>query len=404
MKRHELFAEALNLPEPWFIEQVKFVGTGRERVLHIHVGHERRVKFDYEGKSYPVYDHQERQWEHMRFFQHRCIVHASVPRVKIDGGKVKLVEVPWAQPGSSFTLLYEYNVMSLVEGGMSCSKVSERLSIDHRRVFRIIKRHVGKALCTQHLEAVRELSVDETSSKKGHNYLTIMADRERKKVVGVSIGKDHEAFAEALIDMEVRGAYTEEVKTITMDMSTSYIKGAQEKMPQAAIVFDRFHIAKKMNEAVDQIRRKDQKQYADLKRSRYLWLYNNEKLSEDQREKIDWLAQTYPNIGTAYRLKEQLKSIFNEAVNNWRIAPLRSWMKLAKRSKLEPILKFVAMLNKHWYGIKSYFKRLATNAYAERVNLKIQEIKRIAKGFGNPHNFMTMIYFHLGGLDLKPTE
>ena len=62
------------------------------------------------------------------------------------------------------------------------------------------------------------------------------------------------------------------------------------------------------------------------------------------------------------------------------------------------------MLNKHWYGIKSYFKRLATNAYAERVNLKIQEIKRIAKGFGNPHNFMTMIYFHLGGLDLKPTE
>lgn len=404
MKDHELFAAALSLPWPWYIKQVAFEGNEEDKVLHIYLGHSRRVKFNYEGKAYPIYDHQQRKWEHLKFFQHRCIVHAGVPRVKIDSGLVKLVEVPWAQAGSSFTLLYEYDVLNLIEGGMNNAKVGQRLGIGSKRVFGIVNRHVSQALSLQSLDPVKELSVDETSSKKGHNYLTIMADRERKKVVGVAVGKDHDAFAHALIDMEIRGANREEARTITMDMSTSYIKGAKESLPQASIVFDRFHIAKKMNEAVDEIRRQDQRAFKELKNSRYLWLRNNSKLKEEQRQHLEYLALSYTNIGTAYRLKEQLHAIFNDAQHNWRIAPLQAWMKLAQQSKLAPVLKFVKMMKRHWYGIKSYFKRLANNAYAERVNLKIQEIKRSAKGYRNLHNFMIMIYFHLGGLDLKSTK
>lgn len=404
MKKHELFAAALGLPWPWYIKEVSFEGTGKDKVLHIYLSHSRRVKFNYEGQTYSIYDHQERKWEHLKFFQHRCIVHAAVPRVKVEDGKVKLIEVPWAQAGSSFTLLYEHDVLELIEGGMNNSKVSNRLGITPKRVFGIVRRHVSQALSCQDLDPVKELSVDETSSKKGHNYVTIMADRERKKVVGVAIGKDHDAFAHALLDMEVRGAGREEVRTVTMDMSTSYIKGAKESLPQASIVFDRFHIAKKMNEAVDEIRRQDQRSYQTLKNSRYLWLRNSKKLTDHQREHLECLAVSHPNIGTAYRLKEQLHAIFNGAQQDWRIEPLRAWMQLAKKSKLAPILKFVKMLKRHWYGIKAYFKSLATNAYAERVNLKIQEIKRSAKGYRNQYNFMIMIYFHLGGLDLTSTK
>lgn len=404
MKDHELFAAALNLPWPWYIQEVDFEDEDDQRVLHIHIGHRRRVKFSYENETYSIYDHQVRQWEHLKFFQHRCIVHARVPRVKTEDGKVKLVEVPWAQAGSSFTLLYEDDVLNLTSGGMSNSKVAERLGIGAKRVFRIINRHVSHALSTQDLEPVKELSVDETSAKKGHDYVTIMTDRERKKVVGVALGKDHDAFAHALIDMEIRGADRKEVRAVTMDMSKSYIKAAKENLAQAAIVFDRFHIAKKLNEAVDEIRRQDQREYKALKNSRYLWLKNNDKLSEKKREELECLSASHPNIGKAYRLKEQFRAVFDEAQINWRVAPLREWMREAKKSKLDPILKFVAMLERHWYGIKSYFKRLSTNAYAERVNLKIQEIKRSAKGYRNPYNFTIMIYFHLGGLDLKSTE
>lgn len=404
MKDHELFAAALGLPWPWYIKEVGFEGDGEDKVLHIYISHRRRVKFNYEGKAYPIYDHQDREWEHLKFFQHRCIVHAAVPRVKIESGKVKLVEAPWAQAGSSFTLLYEYDVLNLLEGGMSNLKASQRLGISSKRVFRIVNRHVSQALSLQTLDPVEELSVDETSSKKGHNYLTIMADRERKKVVGIAVGKDHEAFAHALLDMEVRGASRQEVRTVTMDMSTSYIKGAKESLQQASIVFDRFHIAKQMNAAVDEVRRQDQRTYKTLKNSRYLWLRNSNKLNDEQHQHVECLALSHPNIGTAYRLKEQLHAIFNDAQHNWRIAPLQAWMKVAQKSKLAPILKFVKMMRRHWYGIKSYFKRLATNAYAERVNLKIQDIKRSAKGYRNQYNFMIMIYFHLGGLDLISTK
>lgn len=248
---------------------------------------------------------------------------------------------------------------------------------------------------------MKELSVDETSTRKGHNYLTVLCDRKRKKVVGLAEGKDAAAVQEALLDMEVRGAYREEVRTITMDMSTGYISAATQFFEQAHIVFDRFHIVKKMNEAVDQIRRAEQKAcHEDFRRTRYLWLHNSDKLKEEQKNRIAILSASYPDIGEAYRLKEQLRSVLNQAAQDHRLKWLNAWIDEAIESGLEPILKFVDMLHNHWYGIKTYFNKLVTNAYAESVNLKIQEIKRKARGYRNINNFKMTIYFHLGDLNL----
>jgi len=396
-----IFTAALELESPWFIKDIEFKRSGEDKQLHIYVSHKRGVKFEYESELCSLHDHQERTWRHLNFFQHECHLHAAVPRVKTRSGKVKLIEVPWAKPGSSFTLLFELDVLRLLKGGMNNSSVGKRLGISGKRVFRIVGRHVSYALATQDLSDVREMSADETSSKKGHNYFTILADRVAKKVVGIAIGKDKEAFAHALIDMEVRGADRHEVRTITMDMSRSYISAAAEYVTNAEVVFDRFHIMKKLNEAVDEIRRKEQTKYVELKKTRYLWLRNNSNLTEMQRDRISYLKTAYPEIGTAYRLKELFKSILDDAYYDQRLTPINQWMKEAWSSGLEPIQRFVNTLKDHWYGIKAYFKKIVTNAYAERINLKVQEIKRIAKGFGNLNNYMLMIYFHLGGLDLK---
>ena len=404
MNSKELCSLGLDLPGPWYVKDVQLEKKAGELILHIEIDHTTRTKFEYEQKKYAVYDHQVRTWTHLNFFEHKCQLHARVPRVKLPDGKVKLVSVPWAQPGSSFTLKFEYNVIQLVDEGMSSSGVGRRLGIGAQSVFRIIRRYVSGALATQDIAVVKELSVDETSSKKGHNYLTILADRKAKKVVGVAVGKDKEAFAHALVDMEVRGGDREKVRTVTMDMSTSYIAAVNEYMLQAEIVFDRFHIVKKMNEAVDQIRKEERKEYEGLKNSRYLWLRNNNSLTDEQKKKVEELSDVCPNTGKAYRLKELLKLVLDNAYQQRKITPLNEWIKEAWKSGLEPIRKFVKMLYHHWYGIKGYFNRLATNAYAERINLKIQEIKRLAKGYRNIHNFMIMIYFHLGGLKLKPTK
>lgn len=402
MTQIELFTAALNLSAPWHIKSIRFEPSGVDGFdLHIDLAHDRRVTFEYEDNHYPVYDHQDRSWKHLRFFQHACYLHARVPRIKTADGNYRLVEVPWAQQGSSFTLLMELDVLSLVRDGLNNTKAGGRHGISGKSVMSIIRRHVSTALSQQPLEDVEELSVDETSRHKGHSYFTILCDRKAKKVVGIAPGKDKEAFAHALIDMEVRGADRSKVKTVTLDMSTSYIAAVGEHLAQAAMVFDRFHIVKKMNEAVDKIRRADQYEFNELKKSRYLWLKNHATLSKEQQKRVDYLAEAYPNIGQAHRLKELLKVVLDEAKQNHRLRPLNDWIKQAWDSGLEPIQDFVNMLHRHWYGIKTYFKKVADNAYAERVNLKIQEIKRAAKGYRNIQNFILMIYFHLGGLDFK---
>ena len=274
-----IFTAALGIEAPWYIKRVYFETVDDQSQLFIEVAHRRRTRFECQGEKYPVYDHQKRRWRHLNFFQHECYLYGDIPRVKTREGNVLLVDVPWAKPGSSFTLLFEQLVLAQIKGGMSARSAGALMGISGKRVFGITDRT--------------------------------------------------------------------EVRTVTMDMSRSYIAGVSETMPQAEITFDRFHIASKMNEAVDKIRRND------------------------------------------------------DAIKSSRITPLNNWIKEAWASRLEPVMDFVRMLRQHWYGIKAYFKKVASNAFAERVNLKIQEIKRTAKGYRNIQNFITMIYFHLGGLNLK---
>lgn len=397
----EIFTQALELGTPWEVQEVYFRETGSKKVLHIHVGYKKGSRFHYEGEEYTVYDHQERTWRHFNFFQHECFLHARVPRVKTEEGKVRLIQVPWAEQGSSFTLLFERSVLELVLNGMNVSNAGKTIGIGAGQVHRIIKRKVVDALMDQDLGKVQELSIDETSSKKGHNYLTILCDREAKKVVGIGVGKEMGSVEEALQEMEFRGASREDVRCISMDMWRAYIAAANEKMRQAEIVFDRFHLAYNLNRAIDRIRRMEQRKFSDLKRTKYLWLKNYQNLNDDQKELITDLSNQYKDIGEAYRLKELFREVFDHAQEDTRLKWLNAWMKEAWASGIQPICQFVNMLKDHWYGIKTYFKKLATNAFAERVNLKIQEIKRIAKGYRNMNNYKMMVYLHLGGLNFN---
>ncbi|MFT4569026.1 MAG: transposase [Saprospiraceae bacterium] len=138
MDDKEIFASGIGIKKPWFIDRIELIGEDLEKELHIYLGHSKRTRFSYLGKKYSVYDHQERTWHHLRFFQHQCYIHASVPWVKIDTGEGKLVDVSWSQPGSSFTLLFEKDVLELIKEGMSVVGVSRRLSIGDKRVRRIL--------------------------------------------------------------------------------------------------------------------------------------------------------------------------------------------------------------------------------------------------------------------------
>lgn len=170
-------------------------------------------------------------------------------------------------------------------------------------------------------------------------------------------------------------------------------------------MFDRFHLECLLNKIVDQIRRKDQKHNTVLKKTRYLWLKNALKLKDKQKQIKELLGQTCPRIGIVFRLKEQFREVWQEPVIEKAKKLLCAWLTLALDTKIEQVIGFVKTVKKHWRGIITYFIEQATNAFAEQVILKILEIKCVAKGHRSLNNFDTIIYFHLGKLELNlPTK
>ena len=406
MKQEDLFTLALGLQDPWFVEKVEFVAQGNTLIneLHIQVNHKPLQKFRAEDdKEYPVYDHVDRTWRHLNFFQHECYLPARVPRVKSKEGNTLQVDVPWARPGSSFTLLFEAFSLFLLQAGASLTSAGELMKVDSRVIGRMVNYYVALSLATEKLEPVEALGIDETSVKKGHNYVTVLTDLERKKVVAVSPGKDGKAVDKSLKIMSKRGAEPSKVKKVAMDLSPAYTAAVLDQLPQAAIIYDRFHLEQLLSRQLDTIRKQEQAENQLLRKTKYLWLRNNANLTQKQSDQIHYLSITFPNLGKAYQLKEQFKEIYNNAEPADALAALKEWIRLAEVSKLAPLQTFINTLKAHWSGIVTYFHTRLTSAFAERTNLKIQEIKRIAKGYRNLNNYIAMIYFHCGGLSL-PTH
>ncbi|MBK7373690.1 MAG: ISL3 family transposase [Saprospiraceae bacterium] len=373
-------------------------GSGQ---LDIHIDFKPGWKFNDPGSNSlcPVHDTVERTWRHVNFFQHDCYVHARVARIRLPDGSVRQVGVLWAMEGSSFTLLFEAMSMLLVKEGMSLSGAGRMVDQDSRVIGRIIERYVDQAKKEQMLEQVEVLGIDEVSIQKGHQYLSILSDSKRKKVVGVGLGKGKEAVLEGLEEMESRGSKAEGVKYATTDFSPSYISAVLEYIPNAIQIYDRFHLEQLLSKAVDTVRKQEQSEATELKKTKYLWLRNEQTLTPKQQAKIYYLSICFPKIGEAYRLKELFKQIFDYADQLGSIQDLKEWMKIAATSKLVTIQQFLNALRSHWSGITNYFRKHFTNAYAEQLNSTIQLIKRVARGYRNIDNYITMIYFKLGGLN-----
>ena len=390
--------------DPWYIVKVEFaagrttLGSGR---LDIYIDFKVGWKFKDPASQElcGVHDTVERSWRHANFFQHDCYVHAYVPRIKLPDESVKQVQVPWAMEGSSFTLLFEALSMLLVQEGMSLSSAGRMVNEDSRVIGRIIGRYVDQALQEQPLQQVEVLGIDEVSIKKGHNYLTILSDSKRKKIVGVGIGKGKDAVLEGLKEMEIRGSQAQHVKYATIDFSPSYISAVMEYLPNSIQIFDRFHLEQLLSKAVDTIRKQEQSEASELKKTKFLWIRKEESLSPKQKAKIYYLSYCFPKLGEAYRLKELFKQIFNNANESNALQDFNEWMIIASESKIVPIQQFLNTIRTHWSGIINFFKRQYTNAFAEQLNSTIQLIKRIARGYRNMDNYITMIYFRLGGLN-----
>lgn len=401
MNSEQIFALALSLNSPWYIKEVKL--TKPENMqrgqLDIHIDFEKGAKFlDESGVSVGVYDSEQRSWQHLNFFEHNCFIHARVPRIKQSSGEVRTIKVPWARPGSGFTLLFEAFSMLLIENEMPINKVAATLRVFSNRIWRVFNFWVQDAVVKDDLSLVQQVGIDETSSKKGHNYVTVCADLEKRRVIHVSEGRESSVVADLAATLHAKGGDARSISHAAIDMSPAYISGVIEHLPDAEIVFDKFHIVAKLNEAMDELRKAERKEFELLKGHKYTVLYRYENLTTQKQDELDYLLMVYPRLGEAYRLKELFNDFWQIQNKQDAMAFLSFWCDMVMDTDIHPFKKFVATLKAHWSGIINYVKARINSGIMEGINNKIQLAKRRARGYRNTTNFINMIYFIAGKL------
>lgn len=394
--------ELLHIPEPWYIHRICFNQALKQ--LDVYVKYREGTLFscaECGAVHQPVKDHVAREpWRHLNFFEYPCYIHADLPRIKCGiCNRILRAKVPWAldKERHYFTLWFDALIIKLAKD-MPMNAISRLLGEHDTRLWRILHHYVDNAIATQDLSYVTKISTDETSAKRGHNYITIFMDPEQKNVIYVTKGRDSSTWAECKKQLESHGGSAENITEVCMDMSAAFIKGAEENFPTSAITFDKFHVIQAANEAVDEVRRKERKSSAMLKDTRYLWLKNPENLTDSQKKTMAKLKDCDLDTAKAYRMRLILQEIYKYPPS---IAPdvLKDWIQWGLRCRLEPMAEVAKMLQKHYDGVIRWFKSKLNNGLLEGVNSLFQAAKRKARGYRSEKNIVAMVYLLAGKLN-----
>jgi transposase len=290
MNSEHLFKMALGISSPWEITNVKLEAAKNHKELHINIDFKKGSRFaDDSGMLCEVHDTVQKTWRHLNFFEHSCYLHCRIPRIKTTDEKVKLIEVPWSRSGSGFTLLFEAYVMALIENEMPVNKIGKLLNENAHRLWTIFNYWISRAYNADQPTIPNKLGLDETSKKKGHDYVTLAVDLDERRVLHVAEGKDRNAVKSVKTYLESKGIDVNKVKDASMDMSPSFISGVSEYFPNAEIHFDRFHVVKLLNEAMDKVRQAERKEHDELKGHKYTFLKNRNNLSDSKQKALSEL-------------------------------------------------------------------------------------------------------------------
>ena len=294
----------------------------------------------------PVHDTMERTWRHLNFFQYKAFIHASVPRVACPEHGVRTVTVPWARPGSGFTPVRGDGRGTGEKP--ACVVLAERVGEHDTRLRRFIRHYVDEARLYEDYTGVEAIGFDETS-RRGHRYITVVADLTERNVICVVPGKDSTTVKRFADDFMAHNGDPNRVCLVTCDMGLGFAKGIRDHLPNAARIIDKFHVIKHANEAVDKVRKAEAGENPPLKRTKYLWPGNESNLTDPHLEVKRNLAKRRSKTARACGMRECLQGIYADSVNRTEaeagVKALCSWM---MHSRLEPMKALAGQFRRHW--------------------------------------------------------
>lgn len=407
MQDTTLYQYLLGLQSPWTVSRVNLDIHRHSVDVWAEHAEDATWMCPHCAKPLSLYDHaEERTWRHLDSCQFQTYLHARIPRVACGEHGVVQVLVPWAEPRSRFTRLFERLAIDVLRQ-CDVSGATRILRISWDEAWGLMERAVTRGRQRKAHPVVRRIGVDEKAAAKGHHYLTLVCDLDEGTVEHIAEDRKQES-----LDSYYAGLTPEQldgIEAIAMDMWEPYIQATRAQVPDAddKIVFDRFHVMGHISKAVDTVRKQEHRDLMasgdeTLKGSKYLWLYSRENVPERRRDEFAALRRQELKVGRAWAIKEALRCLWHYVypASGWKF--WKRWYVWATHSRLEPMRKAAETIRRHIENILTYYHHPVTNAMSEGLNSQIQKIKSMAHGFRNIEHFKTAIYFHCGGLDLYP--
>ena len=426
----DLFQLALNITDPWFVSDINFNVEAKR--LDVYIDFKKGSTFSYEYIEYKTeikketiddkevetktkveisretftnlkaYDTKNKTWRHLNFFEHECYLHARVPRVKLPNGKTKLIKTPWEGLSNGFTLLFEALLVQLCQA-MPVNKVAQLTKTSDDKLWDMLDRYIDNVREHENFENIEAIGMDETSRAKGHEYITLFVDLLKRRTIFITEGKDNTTVKRFVKDFKEHNGDIQKIENVSCDMSPAFIKGVTENLPQAEITFDKFHILKIINEAVDSVRKQEVKTNNILKGTKYIWLKNQDNLTLKQKETLDELTMSNMNIKTirAYNIRQSFQDIYQATTQEEFITYLNKWYFWATHSRLEPMKEAAYTVKRHWDGIVKWYESKINNGILEGLNSVIQATKSKARGYKTFKNYKIIVYLLTGKLDFS---
>ena len=344
-----------------------------------------------------------RRWRHLALWGLRVELAGPIRRLRCPRCRaVRTEAVPWARPGSRFTRPFE-DVVGFLAQQLDHTAVSRLVGISWSTVGQIARRLVAERLDQRRFDGLRRIGVDEISYGRHPSFLTVVVDHDTGRVVWAAEGKTSETL-KSFFD-QLGPQRLPQIEVVSIDLSAAYQKALREALPGVAVVFDKFHLARLAQQALDEVRRTLVRQLPPeerrpLKRTRWALLKNPDALDPAQQGKLATIQRSNAPLYRAYLLKESFLDLLAGPSAEQARAELKAWLAWASRSRLRPFVRLGRTVRKHLDGILQALHTGLTNARLEGMNNKVRLLSHRAYGFHSGPPLIATIYLCCSGLDL----
>jgi len=378
------------------VNQIKLDEQERQLVIHCRRDRRRNAIDPVSGKKGTINRYVRRQVRDVPLFGYPCVIDMELAQVFISKNERRMEHCEFVDRGWRFTRRFCRMISGLCRH-MSIQAVSRHLGVRWETVKNIDKAYLEEslpALDPTQLTDLKYLGVDEVARAKGHDYMTVIYDMVEGHLIGVETGRTADVFSGFLKQLPAKT--TEKIEAVAMDMGPSYQKSVRDCLPNADIVFDRFHVMKNYSKALSNQRRIEFRKANDagkklLTGTHYLVLKNAHKLDESEAQRLQQLLDENANLNTLYILKEQLQALWESETVELMLERLEAWCRIADQSAMLYLKKFARMLRNHRVGICNYAKHKLTSARIEAGNISIGMIRKRARGIRDTEYFKLKI-------------